>query len=171
MTRPSTDTYMMGMAMMAASRGSCSRRAVGCVLTNEYNHILATGYNGPPRGVAHCSDALCPGRQAASGTFLDGCRATHAEQNALLQCGDVMKIQTVYTTTQPCFPCTKLLLNSSAQSIVYMESYPHPMAEEMWRDAGRLMRQISVDELKQVHELFQVMSERSGSALTMSRRG
>lgn len=171
MERPSTDVYMMGMAMMAASRGSCARRAVGCVLTSEHNHILATGYNGPPKGMAHCSQALCPGRNAASGTFLDGCRATHAEQNALLQCGDVMKIQTVYTTTQPCFPCTKLLLNTSAEVIVYMHSYPHPMAEEMWRDSGRSMLRISTDELQQVHELFQIMSERSKNALTMSRRG
>lgn len=169
MERPSTDVYMLGMAMMAASRGSCKRRAVGCVLTNEHNHIMATGYNGPPRGVVHCSDALCPGRQAASGTFLDGCAATHAEQNALLQCGDVMKIRTVYTTTQPCFPCTKLLMNTGATSIVYIEPYSHPMAEEMWRGAGRKMRQASVEELQQVQELFRVMSERSESALTTSR--
>lgn len=171
MDRPSTDVYMMGMAMMAASRGSCARRTVGCVLTNEFNHILATGYNGPPRGVEHCSDARCPGRQAASGTFLDGCRATHAEQNALLQCGDVMDVRTVYTTTQPCFPCTKLLMNSGATRILYIEPYPHPMAEEMWLGAGRTMRQVTTAELQQVQELFRVMSERSESALAMSRRG
>lgn len=170
MDRPSTDVYMMGLAMMAASRASCVRRAVGCVLTNSLNHVVATGYNGPPRGMAHCSPDRCPGCNAASGTQLDGCMAIHAEQNALLQCHDTRDIVTCYVTAQPCFTCTKLLLNTSCKEIVYLESYPHDMASSMWKTMGRSARMIPSTKVLELQELFQTMSERSESALTSPRR-
>lgn len=170
MARPNTDVYMMGLAMMAALRATCSRRAVGCVLTNTLNHVVATGYNGPPRGMVHCSSVICPGISAASGQQLDGCMAIHAEQNALLQCPDTRDIVRCYVTTQPCLTCTKLLLNTSCKEIVYLEPYPHAIAEKIWIESGRSISMISAEQVKELQELFQVMSERSESALTSPRR-
>ena len=169
MDRPSTDVYMMGMALMAASRATCSRRAVGCVLTNTLNHIVATGYNGVPRNMPHCGDRMCPGISAASGTQLDGCMAIHAEQNALLQCPDTRDIKAAYCTTQPCLTCTKLLLNTSCQSIVYLQPYPHEIAVNLWTSTGRSISMLPSEQVSELKELFRMMSERSESALTLSR--
>lgn len=169
MNRPSTDVYMMGIAMMAASRSTCSRRAVGCVLTNSYNHIVATGYNGVPRGMVHCGSHICPGMNASSGSQLDGCMAIHAEQNAILQAPDSRDIKTCYVTTQPCLTCTKLLLNTNCQSIIYLEPYPHVAAADLWINAGRTISMLGAEQVIELKELFRVMSERSERALTLSR--
>lgn len=167
--RPSIDAYMMGIAMMAASRATCSRRAVGCVLTNRLHHIIATGYNGVPRGMVHCGIQPCPGANAPSGQGLDACMATHAEQNALLQCKNVEEIDTAYVTAQPCITCTKLLLNTGCKTIIYLEPYPHEMAVTLWNEAGRIMHMLRTSDLVQLQELFRVQSERSQRALTTSR--
>ncbi len=159
MDRPDIDVYMIGLAMMAASRASCSRRGVGCILANSINHVVATGYNGTPRGLAHCSEDMCPGRNAPSGQMLDGCMAIHAEQNALLQCGDTRDLSTCYSTTQPCLTCTKLLLNTSCHRIVYLYKYPHKRAETLWMNSGRTMVQISMNQNFELRRLFLMMSE------------
>lgn len=169
--RPSISVYMMGIALMAASRATCVRRSVGCVLVNRLNHILATGYNGVPRGMVHCALMKCPGAEAPSGQSLDGCMATHAEQNALLQCKDVEEITTAYVTAQPCITCVKLLMNTGCRSIVYLEPYPHPMAQRLWADAGRSMSMLDSKDVVHLHELFRAQSERSHRALTEPRRG
>lgn len=171
MSRPEIDVYMMGMAMMAASRATCGRRSVGCVLTSKLNHIIATGYNGVPRGMVHCGLRVCPGLTAASGTSLDGCMATHAEQNALLQCRNVEEIHTAYCTTCPCLTCTKLLMNTGCKTIVYLQSYPHEVARQMWTDSGRTLHQLPSNKVKELAELFRNMSGRSEYALTMSQEG
>lgn len=79
----------------------------------------------------------CAGAKAPSGTQLDACQAIHAEQNALLQCRDVYHIHTCYVTTSPCVTCTKLLLNTSCERIVFLDEYPHADAAALWCSAGR----------------------------------
>ena len=163
MSRPSKDQYFLEMARLAATRGTCVRRQVGCVLVNRLGQVLATGYNGVARGLPHCNEEAphtipgldgapinvtklsnkphlphaCPGSGAASGTQLDTCQAVHAEQNALLQCGDVYRVEAAYVTHSPCLVCTKLLLNTSCRRIVFRQRYPHPGAERLWVEAGR----------------------------------
>jgi len=142
--RPSIHETMMDVARLMARRTSCIRRGVGCVITNERNHIKATGYNGVAMGEPHCnhqkivqntpgiSEGLyphaCKGYDAPSGERLDHCRAIHAEQNALLQCNDVYNIRTIYCTVSPCITCTKLLMQTSCQLIIYDSLY----AEAHW---------------------------------------
>lgn len=124
MNRPDIDQYFLSMARLVSSRGTCLRRAVGCVLVSSRNHVLATGYNGVAAGVTHCLERPCEGADACSGTQLDKCNAIHAEQNALLQCKDVHEIETCYCTTAPCVTCTKLLMNTGCKRIVFEEDYP-----------------------------------------------
>lgn len=135
--RPSKVQYFMMMAHLVSIRGTCRRRKVGCVLINKRGHVLATGYNGAAAGTAHCIDVPCAGAAAPSGEGLDLCEAIHAEQNALLQCGDVYQIHSAFVTASPCVTCVKLLLNTSCQDIYFSEPYPHDDAERLWKQAGR----------------------------------
>lgn len=158
--RPTKDVVFIAVAHAMATRSTCLRRAVGCVLVNARGHVLATGYNGVAAGVPHCNqraaDSMlcdaddvfpyaCRGAYESSGNGLDACEAIHAEQNALLQCRDVFAIDTCYTTTFPCVTCAKLLLNTSCQRIVYVEPYDagHMLTvERLWVGAGRVLKQL-----------------------------
>lgn len=155
--RPSRDQWAMALAVVTAQRSTCLRRHVGCVLLDHRGHVLATGYNGVAAGMPHCNERVetrdpesypwkilavehphaCAGSRAAPGASLDACEAIHAEANALLQCHDVHEIATAYVTASPCIQCTKLLLNTGCERIVYLEPYPHPEAEVLWDRAGR----------------------------------
>lgn len=132
MGRPSVDEYFIDMVKVISSRGSCARRKVGCVLVNDRNQVISTGYNGPPSGLPNCIDVPCIGAACASGEGLDKCQAVHAEQNALLQCHDVNQIVTAYCSVAPCVHCVKLLMNTSCQRIVFIEPYSHEYSEHLW---------------------------------------
>lgn len=131
--------YFLQLAELAAKRGTCVRRQVGCVLVDNHGHVLSTGYNGVARTLPHCIEAPCGGAIYDAGQGLDKCEAIHAEQNALLQCSDVEKISICYTTTFPCIHCLKLLLNTGCETIVYRRDYHHPRAKELWTLANRKM--------------------------------
>lgn len=133
MGRPSLDEINLNVASEWARRGTCIRRRVGCVLVDTHGHTLATGYNGPPSGVQHCTEYPCPGANALSGAALDLCEAVHAEANALLRCHDTRAIHTCYVTHSPCLACVKLLLNTSCQRVVFRKEYAHDeLARERW---------------------------------------
>lgn len=125
--RPDRDAWFLSLAVMTSMRATCVRRKVGCVLVNARGHCIATGYNGPPSGWAHCGtlNSTCKGHTMPSGQGLDACEALHAEQNALLQCSSVKEIDTAYVTTVPCITCTKMLLNTPVKRVVALNDYPH----------------------------------------------
>lgn len=140
--RPDIDQWGLSMALLVADRSTCARRHVGAVLLNRRGHVLATGYNGVYAGAPHCNEGHpCNGASAKSGEALDQCQAIHAEQNALLQCRDVYDIYTCYVTVAPCVHCTKLLLNTSTERIVFLAPYAHTESEALWRSAGRMWQQ------------------------------
>lgn len=124
--------YFLDIARRVSQLATCPRRKVGCVLVDRHQHIMATGYNGVPSGIQHCTDDPCPGAKFPSGQGLEHCLAIHAEQNALLQCSDVTRIDTVYCTTQPCLTCTKLLLNTSAHRVIFSEPHGDPRGADLW---------------------------------------
>lgn len=150
--RPTVYQWAMKIAAVTAERSTCLRRHVGCVLMDNRNHIVATGYNGVASGMPHCSDVnsfgqspnACSGSSLPSGVGLDKCMAIHAEQNALLQCSDVYQISAAVVTVSPCISCVKLLLNTGCQKILYAEEYPHFEARELWVKSGRVWINLSV---------------------------
>ena len=142
--RPTREHTMLKLAATIAERSTCRRRKVGCVLVDEHGRLLSMGHNGVPMGQPHCLEHPCKGAELASGVGLDLCHAVHAEQNALLFCQDVMKIESCYVTTSCCVTCVKILLNTSCQEIVFLEEYPHADAKEMWVKAGRLWKKRSL---------------------------
>ena len=131
------DEYFLQMALLVAQRATCVRRKVGCVLTNHYGHVLATGYNGVAAGRRHCIDRPCAGADLPSGEGLHLCEAVHAEQNALIQCRDTTTIHSAYCTASPCMLCLRMLMNTSCERLLFREVYPHPEAETQWRASGR----------------------------------
>ena len=136
MKRDSKNQYFLKIATLVSSRSTCPRRSVGCVIINPYGHIKATGYNGVPKGFPHCIDKPCGGQAANSGTNLNSCMATHAEQNALLQCDNTMDIDTIYLTTSPCITCAKLIANTSCKTVIYSEEYTDKSGIEMLSKLG-----------------------------------
>lgn len=137
-TRPSRDEVYLGMAELLATRGTCPRRQVGCIICAEDGEILGMGYNGVAAGRPHCSEGFfCSGADLPSGTGLDKCEAIHAEQNAILNLRDPKRAHTAYVTAFPCHSCLKLLLGTSCKRIVYAQPYPHSEAYAWWLEAGR----------------------------------
>ena len=139
-SRPSWDEYFMAITEQVATRSTCLRRHVGAILVRDKN-ILATGYNGAPSGLRHCGEVGClrAQRNIPSGEHSELCRGVHAEQNAVVQAarhGVSLAGATLYSTTQPCVTCAKILLNAGVERIVYRNHYPDPLSEEMLAESG-----------------------------------
>lgn len=118
-TRASWDDYFMAIAREVASRSTCARKHVGAVIVRE-KMILATGYNGSIRGLAHCDD---DGHLMEDGHCV---RTVHAEANAIVQAarnGVRLDDGQIYVTASPCFGCFKLIANSGISKIVFGEFY------------------------------------------------
>jgi len=144
--RPSWDDYFMAITCEVSNRSTCLRRHTGAVLVRD-KRILATGYNGAPRGLAHCAEVGCLREQKgiASGHRHELCRGIHAEQNAVIQAalhGVAIEGASIYSTHQPCVLCAKILINAGVTEIVFMEPYPDELSEEMLREAGVKVRQL-----------------------------
>lgn len=139
--RPSWDEYFMAICRVVARRSTCLRRQVGAVLVSE-RRILATGYNGAPKGMAHCAElGGCYREQlrVPSGERQELCRALHAEQNAIIQAavhGVKLEDVTAYCTTLPCVTCAKMLINADVRRIVYEIDYPDELSRRMLAEAG-----------------------------------
>ena len=131
-SRPGWDEYFMEVARTVATRATCPRASVGAVIVREHR-ILTTGYNGAPRGVAHCSETGC---EMVGGHCV---RSTHAEANAVVQGalhGVGLADATAYCTHQPCVNCAKLLISAGVARIVYDAAYPDTFAQTLLAEAG-----------------------------------
>lgn len=141
MNRPSWDEYFMQMAELTAKRSTCLRRQVGAAIVCD-RHVVATGYNGAPRGIAHCEErggCLRQQMNIPSGERHELCRALHAEQNAIIQAaalGQSVEGATIYITHQPCVICAKMIINAGIKRIIIRDGYPDEMAVEILQEAG-----------------------------------
>lgn len=139
--RPSWDEYFMGMAKLTSQRSTCLRRKVGAVIVKD-KHIVATGYNGAPRGLSHCAElggCLREQLKVPSGQRHELCRALHAEQNAIIQAatlGQSIEGASIYITHQPCSICSKMIINAGIERIVVYEGYPDELATKLLAEAG-----------------------------------
>ena len=141
MERPSWDEYFMGMAELTAERSTCLRRKVGAVIVVD-KRIVATGYNGAPKGLPHCEElggCLREKLGVPSGQRHELCRALHAEQNAIIQAavmGNSINGASIFVTHQPCSICAKMIINAGIKRIVVRNGYPDKLAQEMLDEAG-----------------------------------
>lgn len=131
MSRMSKDEAYLRMAKALASRSTCLDKQVGCIIINSKNEIIATGYNGAPRGWVHCIDkGTCLAKRYCSKNC---CPSAHAEQNALLQCRVPEQIHTIYTTLSPCVNCIRIINNTPCKRIVFIQEHTHIEVKSMWK--------------------------------------
>lgn len=123
-TRCSWDEYFTQIAEAAASRSTCPRRQVGCVLVKD-KKIIRTGYNGAPSTHPHCTDVGCD--------MVDGVckRTTHAECNALDVPLRSRAGSSLYCTDFPCPDCAERIVTSGVVEVIYMKEYHSGMEESM----------------------------------------
>ena len=138
--RVSWDEYFMEIVQVVSKRSTCLRRQVGAVLVKD-NRILATGYNGAPSKISHCSELGClrMAENIPSGERHELCRGLHAEQNAIIQAalyGVSVQGADLYSTCQPCILCAKMLINVGVKRIIYKGAYPDKMSLDMLEEAG-----------------------------------
>ncbi len=88
-------------------------RGVGAVIVSSMRQVLATGYNGLPRGVEDHPERL---ERPAKYDLI-----VHAEMNAIIQCarnGISPVGATLYSSFSPCIHCTLSIVQAGIQRVV-----------------------------------------------------
>jgi len=113
--RPTWLEYFKSIVELTASRSTCERLNVGCLLIKD-NRIISQGYNGFLPGCPHKSHIVNNHEMAT----------IHAEQNTIVDCakrGVSCNESDAYITHYPCLNCTKLLLAAGIKNIFYINDY------------------------------------------------
>ncbi len=149
--RPSGDSYYLKLAHVVKERSNCFRLAIGAVIV-QGTHIIATGYNGTPKGTKNCNDGGCERCSHREQNILkkderkDLCICVHAELNAILQSsyhGVSSKGGTLYSTIAPCIQCAKAIINAGITTVVYEEKYQDNLGIQLLQSAGLTIHKYS----------------------------
>jgi dCMP deaminase len=147
--RPSWDQYFLTITRQVAERSTCKRAKVGAVIVRDKN-ILATGYNGAPAGLAHCTEVGCLIYQSKtpSGEIEENCyRTIHAEINAIAQAaknGVGIRDATIYVTHTPCIHCMKVLINTGIKQIFYEREYKANTVRDLLASTDVVIKKVEV---------------------------
>ena len=131
--RRSKENYYLDIADAAQERSTCLRRHFGAIIVRD-DEIVATGYNGAPRGRRNCTDLNYCARESMNipaGERYELCRSVHAEANAIISAArrDMMGA-TLYLVgrdadtgeynpdTTPCSMCRRLIINAGIVRII-----------------------------------------------------
>lgn len=138
MERLSKKDYYLSIAVAVSARSTCLRRHYGAVIVKD-DEIIATGYNGSPRGELNCTDrGYCYrlDKGIPHGEQYEKCQAVHAEQNAIISASRAdMKDSTMYLygsnitngieyimkNAEPCEICRKLIKNAGIKEVITYE--------------------------------------------------
>lgn len=128
--RPDKHTYYLNIAKAVSKRSTCLRRQYGAIIVKN-DEIIATGYNGAPRGQTNCCDEGVCWREANGiphGEQYEKCIAVHAEQNAIISAARRDMIgSTMYLygeengkpiDARPCEICAKMIANAGIDQVV-----------------------------------------------------
>ena len=129
--RPNKDEYYLDIAASVAKRSTCLRRRYGAVIVNN-DEIIATGYNGSPRGEKNCCDTGECWREAhhiPHGEQYEKCVSVHAEMNASIRAARKDMVGgTLYLMgfddsnpifhAVPCTICRRLIKNAGIKRVV-----------------------------------------------------
>ena len=131
--RKDKTNYYLDIADAVRSRSTCLRRQYGAIIVKN-DEIVATGYNGAPRGRKNCSElGRCTREELniPSGQRYELCRSVHAEANAIISAQRSAMIGgTIYLagrdantgelldTTTPCSMCRRMIINAGIEKVV-----------------------------------------------------
>lgn len=137
MNRIDKNNYYLDIAESALERSTCLRRKWGAVIVKD-DEIIATGYNGAPRGRKNCNDIGTCIREELNvprGERYELCRSVHAEQNAIIsasrkdmigstlyEVGIDVKTKTYVKDAMPCALCKRFIINSGIQKMIFRDS-------------------------------------------------
>jgi dCMP deaminase len=150
-SRPDADNYFMKIALVVSERATCRRHSVGAIIVKN-RVILATGYNGAPKGAKDCLELGCLRDKLGipSGKRHEICRAAHAEQNAIIQStGGLVSTEgaTMYNTHSPCNVCAKMMANAGIKEVVVFEKYADQQFKKLFKELGIKIRKIKKPDL------------------------
>ncbi len=135
--RRSKINYYLDIAQTVTGRGTCLRKNFGAIIVKD-DVIIATGYNGAPRGRQNCCDmqfCLRDQMNIPRGERYELCRSVHAEANAIiaaprermlgsdlyLVCVDGKTGELVSGTTS-CQMCKRLVINAGIERVIVREN-------------------------------------------------
>ena len=121
------DIRFMRLAREISTWSKDPSSQIGAVIVNDERRILATGYNGFPRGIADTEDRLNDREQKYP-------LIVHAETNSLMNAlysGVSVKNATIYVYGLPiCSECAKYVIQSGIKRVVITEPQYAP---ERWQ--------------------------------------
>lgn len=137
MKRLDKENYYLDIAKTVAERSTCLRRCYGAILVRN-DEIVATGYNGAPRGRKNCMDlGRCTREQLGipSGERYELCRSVHAEANCIISaarneslgatlymaCRDPETGERIAGSTS-CAMCRRLIINAGIERVVIRDT-------------------------------------------------
>lgn len=133
MERVSKDNYYLDIAESVLERSTCIRRMYGAIIVKN-DEIIATGYNGAPRGRKNCNTLGFCAREklnVKSGEKYELCRSVHAEQNAIISAsrsdilnstlylvGKDVKTGDYVVSSDCCSMCRRVVINSGVSKVI-----------------------------------------------------
>ncbi|MBR1496787.1 MAG: cytidine/deoxycytidylate deaminase family protein [Oscillospiraceae bacterium] len=131
--RTGKESYYLDIADTVSERATCLRRRYGAIIVRN-DEIIATGYNGAPRGRRNCTDVNYCAREEMkipSGERYELCRSVHAEANAIISAprrdmidavlylsGRAAASGELLGDTTPCSMCRRMIINAGIERVV-----------------------------------------------------
>ena len=129
--------YYLDIAEAVLERSTCIRKAYGAIIVKN-DEIIATGYNGAPRGRCNCSElgyCLREKLEVPRGERYELCRSVHAEQNAIISAARKDLIDsTLYlvgkeldsgeyvSNSNSCSLCKKMIINAGIKEVIIRDT-------------------------------------------------
>ena len=133
MQRIEKENYYLDIAQTVLERSTCLRRCYGAIIVQN-DEIVATGYNGAPRGRKNCSDlgyCMREKLQIPRGERYELCRSVHAEANAIIsasrrECigatiylvGEDAATGKILGDATSCSMCRRMIINAGIERVV-----------------------------------------------------
>ena len=133
MRRISKENYYLDIAETVLERATCLRRVYGAIIVTN-DEIIATGYNGAPRGRKNCTDLGFCSREALNvprGERYELCRSVHAEANAIISAsrrdmvggtiylvGRDARTGELLSDATSCLMCRRMVINAGLEKVV-----------------------------------------------------
>lgn len=127
--------YYLKLAETVCQRSTCIRRRYGAVIVKN-DEVIATGYNGAPRGEENCISCGYCARDKMNipkGERYELCVSVHAEANAIISAARRDMIGATiyivgteadgsYANPNPCIMCRRLIVNAGIKKAIGMTS-------------------------------------------------